>query len=283
MTEIRALQRDGRNAEANRLADELARRFPNNPAITAGRTTTGRAEAVADNRFTNQERNRGFLGASRDIERSAAKIVADDIEFPRDWAERIKKRTNGIKMTEKERQIIKALNTLYPAEFNGLPFQEVINYLEKISGVPIAVDQQALREANVSYAESNVTFNVRKASLRAILHRVLGDLGLTYIVKDETIQVTSIAKAKETLSARAYYVGDLVGFTDLRLGPILTQLQAAALVNQLAVLITQTVEPDSWAVNGKDGLGTIAFDPITMSLVIRQTAEMHFVLGLGLR
>jgi len=283
MGEIRALQRDGRTAEANRLADDLARRFPNNPAIAAGRTTTGRADAVADNRYLNQERNKGFLGVNREVERSAANVVADDIEFPRDWAERIKKRTNAIRMTEKERQILKALNTPYPAEFSGLPFQDVIKYLEKISGVPIAVDQQALRDANVSYTDSNVTFNVRKASLRAILHRILGDLGLTYIVKDETIQVTSIARAKETLSARTYYVGDLVGLTDLRFGPLLSQLQAAAMVNQIAVMITQTVEPESWAVNGKGGLGTIAFEPVTMSLVVRQTAEVHFMLGVGMR
>jgi hypothetical protein len=39
LSNIRELQRQGKLAEANRLADEVARRYPNNPAATAaGRT-----------------------------------------------------------------------------------------------------------------------------------------------------------------------------------------------------------------------------------------------------
>lgn len=283
LSDIQALKRDGRSTEANRLLDDLARRFPDNPAITAGRTTSGRGDALADNRYLNQKRNEAGLGAIREIERTAANVIEGDIKFPADWVERSKRRSRAMQITEKERAILKALNTPYPAEFNDMTFQDVIQYLEKVSGQPILIDKQALAEANVTYDGSKVTFNVRKASLRAILHRVLGDLGLTYIVKDEAIQVTSVAKARETLSARTYYVGDLVAVTDLRFGPVLTQLQMAAQVNQIANLILQTVEPDSWAVNGKGGLGTLAFDPVTMSFVARQTAEVHFLMGVGMR
>ena len=52
-------------------------------------------------------------------------------------------------------------------------------------------------------------------------------------------------------------------------------------VNQLAIMIQQSYDPNSWQNNG--GPGSITFDPISMSFVIRQTAEMHFLLGVGMR
>jgi hypothetical protein len=43
-----------------------------------------------------------------------------------------------------------------------------------------------------------------------------------------------------------------------------------------------TIEPNSWEARGAQGGGTIAYDPITMSLIIKQTAEVHYQLsGLG--
>jgi hypothetical protein len=282
LSEIQSLRREGRSAEARQMEDDLARRFPNSPSVTAGRITSGRGEALADNRNFNRERNEGLLGTQRSIEKSAL-VVSEDMTFPKDWAEKYAKRSNAMRITAKEKEILKALNTPFPAEFTDATLQEVIAYLEKISGVTIAVDMQALREAGITYDGSKVTFNVRKATLRSILKRVLGDVGLTYIVKDEAIQVTSVPRARETLSARTYYVGDLVGVTDVRFGPVVSRLQAISQINQIAVLITQTVEPESWMVNGKGGLGTIAFDPITMSLVVRQTAEVHFLMGIGMR
>jgi hypothetical protein len=209
------------------------------------------------------------------------------MEFPPDWVEKSKRRLKAQNpITEKERAILKALNTLFPAEFNDMTFQDVIKYLEKASGVTIAVDEQALREANVTYDGSKVTFNVKKASMRAILHRVLGDLGLTYIVKDEAIQITSVARARETLTTRSYYIGDLIAATSgagVTFNPVLTRLQQIAQINQLAALITQVVEPESWAINDKGGLGTIAFNPVTMAFVVRQTAEIHYLMGIAMR
>jgi hypothetical protein len=44
----------------------------------------------------------------------------------------------------------------------------------------------------------------------------------------------------------------------------------------------QGIDPDSWDVRG--GPGTVTFDPVRMSLIIRQSAEMHYMLnGIGSR
>ena len=60
------------------------------------------------------------------------------------------------------------------------------------------------------------------------------------------------------------------------MGPILSKIVMIQTVNQLINTITQTVDPQSWQVNNPDAVGTIAFNPATMSLTIKQTAEIHY-------
>ncbi len=282
-SQVRAMQDSGNAREARKMHDELMRRFPSNPAVQAGSTITGRGEAVASRNDLARKRNDGWLMAYRDVEKSAL-IPVGEVSFSKDPAvlARLNKRTNASKMTDKEKAILKALNTTITVEFTETPIEEVLNWLQKTSGQTIAIDPLGIKEAGIEY-KTTVTIKTR-ATLRSVLKKVLGDVNMTYIVKDETIQATSIARARETLSARTYYVGDLIARTNTTpFNPYLTNLQMAFQVQQLAVTITKTVEPQSWAVNGAGGLGTLAFDPITMSFIVRQTAEIHFLMGVGMQ
>ena len=44
-------------------------------------------------------------------------------------------------------------------------------------------------------------------------------------------------------------------------------------------MIVGTVKPDSWWVNG--GPGRIVFNPANMTLIVTQTAEVHYMMGLA--
>jgi hypothetical protein len=46
-------------------------------------------------------------------------------------------------------------------------------------------------------------------------------------------------------------------------------------------MIQTNVEPESWKING--GPGTIVFDPARLMLVVKQTAEIHYMLGGGMK
>ncbi len=277
-SQIRAAQQAGNSREARQLQDELSRRFPSNPAIQAGSILGGRGEALSGRANLARQRNEGMLLVGQSVERSAL-VPPDDVSFPADWREKSKKRSPAMQITEKERAILKALNTVTTADFKDATFEEVINWLQKSMGVTLAIDPVALREAGIDY-KTPVSCTMR-GSFRAILRRVLGEVNMAYIVKDEAIQVTSIPRARETMSVRNYYIGDLVVASNLQYGWFFAQLQTASQIQQLAVQITQTVDPQSWAING--GLGTIAFNPITMSFMVRQTAEIHFLLGAAMR
>ncbi len=279
--EIRDLRRSGKYDEARRQFDDMVRSYPSNPSVRAGSSINSRDSAVREQGDLKRQREASMLLVYRDIDKTASRIPVGEIEFPRDWAEKSKRRASRDGPTEKEKAIIKALNTVIEVEFDKNKFQEVLDYLEKKTGQPLIVDKQAMMEVGVTY-DSEVTLKT-KTTLRTILKKLLGDLNLAYMVKDQTIQITTIQKAKETLSTRTYYVGDLATVGDMRFGPLMARAQMAQQIAQLAVLITQTVEPESWAVNEKGGLGTIAFNPVTMSFVVRQTAEIHYQLGLGMR
>lgn len=278
--DIRAMQSAGRTDEARRLYDDLVKRFPSNTAVKAGSTISGRETAVNSEKNLRRQREEGTLMVYMGIEKSRS-LPLGDIEFPADWYEKSVKRSKKNNITDKERAILKALNTVLSVEFSMNTFQEVLDYLEKKTGQSLIVDKLALGEAGVTY-DSQVNFKA-KTTVRTILRRILGDLNLSYIIKDEAIQITSIQKAKETLSARTYYIGDLLGVGNFGFNPFMARAQMAAQVAQIATLITQTVEPESWMANNQGGLGTIAFDPVTMSFVVRQTAEIHYLMGFGMR
>jgi hypothetical protein len=162
-------------------------------------------------------------------------------------------------------------------DFKKEKFQDVIDFLKRKTGVEVSVGKRDLESAGASF-ESEITLSM-KASMRTILKRILGDLNLAYIVKDETIQIMTRERASQETVARTYYVGDLLATTDMRLPPLLNQLIMIQNINSIMSTITQTIDPQSWKVNNPDAVGTIVFEPITMSFVVKQTAEIHFMMG----
>jgi hypothetical protein len=277
---IKELRKEGRTEEANRQADELARRHPDNPAAQASRRINAVAEQVAANRDLNAERGRAAAAVSRDVTR-AGMPPKDDIEFPKDWAKRTKDRA-ATKLTAKEKAILRALATPVPVDFKESRFEDVVEYLATVMNQPIVVDKEAMKEAGLTY-DSPITLRVNKpVAARTILRKVLGEFGLAYVIKEEAIQVTSALKAKEMMVTRAYYLGDLLGGEAGLgpLGPAAGALQRAQ--NALAIIdiIQSTVDPESWKENG--GSGTIVYNAATRSLVIKQSAEVHGLLsGMG--
>ena len=76
---------------------------------------------------------------------------------------------------------------------------------------------------------------------------------------------------------KTYYLGDLVGTVGFNLDPVTSQLLMLERANQLVNLIQAKVDPQSWKTNNPDAPGSISFHPATMSLIVKQTAEWHFM------
>jgi len=278
---IRALRKDDKMEEANQSAKELVKKYPNSPVAQAAARTAAAAEFLATSRSIRNDRGQRTTSVTRDVDRSATP-PAGDVEFPKDFQERTKNRKT-VSMTAKEKALLKALNTPVTVAFKDSRFQDVIDYLQTLTNIPILLDQTALDEAKIA-SDTLITVKVKEVTVRTLLRKILGDFSLAYIIKEESIQVTSALKARETMITRTYNIGDLVdtgGLDALRFGnPGISTVQIVQNVNAIIDLIQTSVDPDSWKKNG--GQGTIAFHPSTMSLIVRNSAEVHSVLGGGL-
>jgi hypothetical protein len=281
LNQLRSLQREGRADEAARLGEDLARRYPASLAVQVAARTNAMVDRVNEGRRLQAEGERRRLLVYQDVDRSAM-LPIGDIEFPKDWAEKTKMRKkNQTPLTAIERAILNALNAPISIDLKDAKFEEVMDYLEKASGQSISLDKTGLDQAMVTY-ETPVTVRAKGVAMRTVLRKVLSQLGLAYVVKDQQIQITSAEKAKTMLTTRTYDVSELVALADIRLPPVLNELQMAQNVAFLIQLIHQTVDPDSWQANDRGGMGVITFYPATMQLIIKQSAEVHYALGGGL-
>jgi hypothetical protein len=272
---IGRLQSEGKTDEATRQASNAASRNPSSPAANAAKFNTSMNDRVATARGIKQETESRRLGGLQDVDRSAM-LPRGDIEYPADWAKKTKDR-GAVRMTEKEKALMKALNTPIPLNFKDTKLEDAIEYLQTISGQTIVVDKSALDDVKVAY-DTLITVQIRRpVTMRTALRKVLQDLGLAYYIKDGEIQVTSSLRAKETMTVRAYYIGDIAAVTDVRLPLVLNQINTIQAGNDIVKAIQESIDPQSWRANG--GEGTIFFDVRTMTILVKQTAEVHYMLS----
>jgi hypothetical protein len=301
---IKNLQGEGRTGEASREASDLANRQPQNNALQATERSAQALDQAASERRLRKERERNLLGAYRDIEKSST-LPGGDVEFPKDWKERTKNRSAAIKLTAKEKAILKALGTDITINFKNTSFRDVQDYLETRLGLTIMVDADALKDAEIS-SDTPITLSLRSVSARTVLRKLFADLGLTYVLKDESIYVVSAQKARDLMVVRSYYVADiLAGMGTLSTAlpqlstppnnpiqplnplplqaanplPLQAAMQTVQNANALIELIKTSVDSPSWRDNG--GAGTITFHAPSLSLIIKQSAEVHALLGNG--
>jgi hypothetical protein len=270
-------------AQAANTATDSQRRLATDDA--ARRIQDARDRLNANRRY---QTDRAARQAGHDLDiQKAATPPAGDYVVDAEKAERNRKSPYRqlVKLTTKEKSIIKSLNSPVTVTFSDSHFKDVIEYLATLSDQNIILDPGAMEQNDVTY-DSPVTLKVRELSLRSTLRKVLSQFNLTYIVKDEVIYVTSKEKAKKEMVTRVYPVGDLVrgvgpladAGLGLRLGPLGQALDQTQMVQNAATLIEQvksTVDPDSWGPGG----GSVSFDAASMALVVKQSAEVHLMLG----
>jgi hypothetical protein len=315
------MQQSGNIEGAAKEAADFKKQFPGSPAGQAVDQSAEIAEKAAAADRARSDKNVGQLESLNDVSKSAT-LPKGDLEFPKDWAEKTRRRAETNQLTTKERVILKALAAPVNISFKNMRLELAIDQLRAVSGQPILLDPEALKEVDASY-DSPVTLNAKGVTFRTALKKILAEVGLTYIIREETIYVTSVARARDTMVVKRYYIGDLLasmnstglpannglpiqngamikafvtptGIPALAYGgpvplsqPGVTQLeslqnQAQTLENAKMIMdmIKNSVDPNSWTTGG--GAGTISFHGPSLSIIIKQTAEMHALLGSGL-
>jgi hypothetical protein len=147
-------------------------------------------------------------------------------------------------------------------DYADVPLQEVIAAEAERAGIPIAITKK-IEDAGVQRVMP-VSVQIKDVSLESALRRLLADLNLTLLIKDEMLLITTVedAQSPENMVTRVYPVADLVRAAD-----------GTYDFDPLCDLIHGSIEPDSW----RDGTGPapIYSIPSSPAIVISQRRDIH--------
>jgi hypothetical protein len=164
---------------------------------------------------------------------------------------------------EKESAIEAALSQPTIVQFAARPLADVVESLANRHEIQIQFDGKALADAHIDKA-TPITHHVHDVKLRSALDLLLRDLGLTTVVLDEVLLITTKSEAQNIVTTRVYPVADLLGARD---DGVLVSFHTK--LGDLTELITSSIKPDSWDETG--GPGSIKEDNKSASLVVSQT------------
>jgi hypothetical protein len=109
-----------------------------------------------------------------------------------------------------EAKILAALDDKTQLEFIETPLNQVLEFLQDMHEMSIAIDTRALDDVGVGI-DVPITRSLKGISLHSALQLLLRDLDLTYIVEDEVLMITTLAEAQARPEVRFYDVAKLLG------------------------------------------------------------------------
>ncbi len=281
IAEIARLLDARKDREAKAKIAELVGKYPDNAAVLQLKDTNVNADAVAAAKFLAQQSAEGFRVAMNSVPESAIPTNRD-MTFPKDWKEKqeLRLKLNAPKLTAEEKKLIESLDKVIDTPLKDAPFEESVQLISTKIDQKIYIDKKSLEDTGLDLRKPvDVPGGV---SARSALRVMLQSQGLTFLVRDNVIQVVSLDRAKDMLVSRAYDVRDLVGVggafnNPIAFGPIIDAQQTMENARILVDAIQRSVDPRVW----KDGNGvgggpaTITFHYPTMSLIVRAPSEVH--------
>lgn len=272
---ISALIKAGNSTQAQKEADALSKRYPNNPVVISLTDNITWNQRIADAKDYVEQQKQGYLLAMRNVDRASIP-PKEDLEFDPEYFKRISKLRIKPAFTKKETAILRALDEPISLGYKDSPFEDVIKFISTKMGVPILLDKTALTEANIQ-SNTPVTIELNNVATRTALRKLLQDQGLTFIMREETLQVVTIQQGRSMLTTRVYPIGDIVRMVGpfggaVTWGPVM-DAQATQEATKQLIQMVQSIDPGSWKESG--GNGTIVFHWATLSIIVRQTTEVH--------
>ncbi len=260
------LQNKGQNDEAQQLTRQLIASHPElvqpDQALITGQT----GKNVKDMEQIKKDQAAGRVGALNEVDRSAT-AMAGNISYPPGWKQKMDERAKRIAqklnpMTDTERMLIRLLNdkTSEPIYLRDVPFEQALKIIEKELGIGLLLRKSTLDEMRITY-DQLVTVNVFKgATKRTLLTALTEQLGLTYLIKNQQIEIVSKERASTELVTRVFPIDGMFGGG------------TAGTPEMLANYLMDTIEPQSWKKNG--GQGTITYYAPANCFIIRNSSEV---------
>jgi hypothetical protein len=162
---------------------------------------------------------------------------------------------NGKVACDSTEFVLDQLNKTEAVDLIRIPISAFLKRLTDMLGIQFDLDTRAFTEQNLS-ADESITFH-GIGPTRDLLRRALEPLNLTYIVHENTVEITTISSASKRPVIRHYDLGYI-------------QSDSKNLASIIAT-IEQAVEPDTWINSGGNG----SIMPIGQLLVVSGTEKAH--------
>jgi hypothetical protein len=281
---VASLMKAGDISQAKKEVEVVAKKYPTNPTVLVLPNLISKTMSIDDVREVHAKQIENIRLALVDLQRTAT-MAKLDYELPADWKEKTERRKP--QMAPKLKAVLTALRSPVEIDKSGAPLSEVLKLLSTMMKQPIVLDKQTMTDAGIDQSTPTTVQPGTAVTARTALQMALGNHGLTYVIKDNTITVVTREKAASMMETRVYYIGDLVtplggGFTGVpgrAAIPNVDAEQARKNVESLIKQIKESIDPASWKGGGSDGKGEITYHAASMALIVKASAEVHGMMG----
>ncbi len=219
--EFNSLMDQERFSEAVVLAKKARELDPHNTVVESMIWKSRFAERLLVEMSLRERSQLGVEGSLESVAESG--IPFDDrkaIEFPEQgnqkyWSDFTDRRRKTLaqgerQATEKELAIQRALRKEVEVNFTDQALSEVLTQLGGLAGISIYLDPQGLAAEGAS-SDMQVTIRLNEpVQLKSALNLILEQFGLTYLIQDEVLKVTSQSVRRSKKITESYNVADLV-------------------------------------------------------------------------
>lgn len=213
MKQYRTLMKEGKPKEALQFAMKAKEMDPDNVAADAAiHIATVR---INQNEWDkNKAQNEDFFLRALDNKGGPYVDINDPIALDKKRSQMARDRQPSGALYPKnrnaiERAIESRLSTPITLNFKDMPLKQVIADLQTLSGVNVVPDTDALQKSSVSL-DQRLTLMVENISLKSALNLLLKQVQLTYVIKNEVLNITTESEAKGRVIPVTYPVADLV-------------------------------------------------------------------------
>ncbi|ADB16715.1 type II and III secretion system protein [Pirellula staleyi DSM 6068] len=203
--------------EAEVIAKQAREIAPNEPVVVNMVEKSRLARGIYESMMTDEAKATNFIAAMESVHQSG---VAFDDRTPlvfgdaKKWSELTRSRKSLLerrtKLSPAELEIERSLGKPIEARFENRPLSEVLDTLGKMTGINIFLDPQGLHAEGVT-SDTPVSLNLQQPiSLKSALNLLLENHGLSYVIQNEVLRITSEQTRNSNVYPQTYYVADLV-------------------------------------------------------------------------
>jgi Flp pilus assembly secretin CpaC/tetratricopeptide (TPR) repeat protein len=210
------LVKQNKFAEAEKVAMQAKQLDPDNPAINALAHMAKMNKRMQDAQKLKSDKEQFFLEGMNKAETEGPMVDVDDpvkVHIERMRIAQKRHSLDGVHVktrSQAEYEIELKLDKPIQLEFSQTPLDQAIDNMRTLTKVPLVIDYASLEAEGISPVKPITVKPGQEVSTRHFLAFTLEQAGLSYVVENDMVKVTTNKKAKGRLFTKVFSVADLV-------------------------------------------------------------------------